>query len=177
MEDLTEEELVIQWKNKNFHAATILYERYEKKLLTFLLIETNDYHHAQDLLNEIFICAANGIDRFRGDSAFSTWLYTITRNVLLKHFRKNKRSLRFLSLENFDEKVYYEIEPSIEKYEKLEHCLQYLSSRNCSILLSRFVDGLTLQDIADLHDMSIEGVRKVIKTVLEQLQLCMTRSG
>ena len=45
---------------------------------------------AEDLTQEIFIKLFHKIDTFRGDSAFTTWLYRMSFNTVLMHFRKQK---------------------------------------------------------------------------------------
>ena len=48
---------------------------------------------AEDLTHEVFLIVARKIDSFRGDSAFSTWLHSLTVNVVRMHFRKTGRRI------------------------------------------------------------------------------------
>lgn len=52
---------------------------------------TGNVSEAEDCTQEAFIQAWNKLDRFRGDSAFSTWLHRIAVNAVLGRIRKSKR--------------------------------------------------------------------------------------
>ena len=52
---------------------------------------TGNVSEAEDCAQEAFIQAWNKLDRFRGDSAFSTWLHRIAVNAVLGRIRKSKR--------------------------------------------------------------------------------------
>ncbi len=45
----------------------------------------------EDLVQEVFVAAFRGIGRFRGEAAFSTWLYRVVVNVAYGHLRKRRR--------------------------------------------------------------------------------------
>lgn len=49
---------------------------------------TADRGRAEDVAQEAFLKAWRGLGRFRGDASFSTWLYTITRRVVLDEVRR-----------------------------------------------------------------------------------------
>ena len=52
---------------------------------------TGNVSEAEDCAQEAFIQAWNKLDKFRGDSAFSTWLHRIAVNAVLGRIRKSKR--------------------------------------------------------------------------------------
>ena len=51
---------------------------------------TGSYDDANELAQEAFIRAYKSINKFKGDSLFSTWIYRITTNVCLDELRKRK---------------------------------------------------------------------------------------
>src|SRR5580704_17138608 len=53
---------------------------------------TSNAAEAEDLMQDAFLQAFRKIGKFRGDSAFSTWLHRIAVNTVLMHFRKNSLS-------------------------------------------------------------------------------------
>ena len=53
---------------------------------------------AKDLTQETWLKALRDIKRFRGESAFSSWLYRIAENVCLDHFRRQKHDTEPLHL-------------------------------------------------------------------------------
>ena len=61
------------------------------KVYGLCLRMTGNVSEAEDCAQEAFIQAWNKIDRFRGDSAFATWLHRIAVNAVLGRMRKSKR--------------------------------------------------------------------------------------
>lgn len=58
---------------------------------------------AEDAAQDVFVCVFRKINTFRGESAFSTWLYRLTTNSVLMRFRKNKHKHMLLPLEESTE--------------------------------------------------------------------------
>jgi RNA polymerase sigma-70 factor, ECF subfamily len=67
-----------------------LVERYQRDVYRLCYRYVNDHHDASDLAQEAFLKAYRAIGRFRGDSAFSTWLYRIAVNTCL-NFRAARK--------------------------------------------------------------------------------------
>lgn len=68
-------------------AAEMLFRRYRKPLLAFLLQRQADYAVAEDLVQETFLRAFQNAGGFRGESKVSSWLFTIARNRFLDRVR------------------------------------------------------------------------------------------
>jgi RNA polymerase sigma-70 factor (ECF subfamily) len=66
-----------------------LYSRYHRPLYNLCLRMTNSQAEAEDLTQEAFIQIYHKIGSFRGESALLTWLYRLTTNRVLMHFRKH----------------------------------------------------------------------------------------
>lgn len=68
-----------------------LYRMHIDKIYGLCLRMTGNVSEAEDCAQEAFIQAWNKLDRFRGDSAFATWLHRIAVNAVLGRMRKSKR--------------------------------------------------------------------------------------
>jgi RNA polymerase sigma-70 factor (ECF subfamily) len=68
-----------------------LYRMHIDKVYGLCVRMTGNIAEAEDCAQEAFIQAWNKLDRFRGDSAFSTWLHRIAVNSVLGRMRKSKR--------------------------------------------------------------------------------------
>lgn len=89
---VSEEEVWIrQAKRSNARAFEALYRLHIDKVYGLCLRMTGNVSEAEDCTQEAFIQAWNKLDRFRGDSAFSTWLHRIAVNTVLGRMRKSKR--------------------------------------------------------------------------------------
>src|SRR2546423_3888156 len=67
-----------------------VYQRYHRRVYSLCLRMTQNVAEAEDVTQEIFIHLMRKIGSFRGESAFATWLFRITTNHVLMHFRKIK---------------------------------------------------------------------------------------
>lgn len=63
----------------------VLYRRYYSKVASWCLRLAGDRERAAELAQEVFLRVHGRLDGFRGDSRFSTWLYTVTRSVVINH--------------------------------------------------------------------------------------------
>lgn len=72
---------------------TTLYRKYAPQLKHFFFRRGKTKEQTEDLLHEVFIQIIRQIDSYRGEGAFSAWMWTIARNTLISDFRKNERHL------------------------------------------------------------------------------------
>ena len=89
---LTEEaDWIARAQRADTSAFERLYRMHIDKVYGLCLRMTGNVAEAEDCAQEAFIQAWNKIDRFRGDSAFATWLHRIAVNSVLGRMRKSKR--------------------------------------------------------------------------------------
>jgi RNA polymerase sigma-70 factor, ECF subfamily len=79
-----------------------LMERHAPRLYNYLLRQVSDESEANDLTQETFVKVYLNRTKFRAESKFSTWLYTIATNLARDHFRRRGRRPE-VSLEARDE--------------------------------------------------------------------------
>ena len=70
-----------------------LYEKYHGRVYSICFRMTQNASESEDLTQDVFIRLFRTVGTFRGESAFTTWLYRLTVNLVLMHFRKRKRRL------------------------------------------------------------------------------------
>ncbi|HEV3222625.1 MAG TPA: RNA polymerase sigma factor [Puia sp.] len=76
----------------------LLVEKYQNYVFTLVLRFTESREDAEEIAQDVFVKAYRSLADFRGDSKFSTWLFTITRTTCLSFLRKKK--LDTISLDN-----------------------------------------------------------------------------
>ena len=86
-----EEVWIGQAQRSDAHAFEALYRLHVDKVYGLCLRMTGNVSEAEDCTQETFIQAWNKMLKFRGDSAFSTWLHRIAVNTVLGRIRKSKR--------------------------------------------------------------------------------------
>ncbi len=90
LEAQAERDAIAASKRGEREAFDLLVARYQRPIYRLCYRYVNNHEDANDLAQESFLKAWRGISRFRGDSAFSTWLYRIAVNTCL-NFRAARR--------------------------------------------------------------------------------------
>ena len=93
-----DEEIISRILKGEQPAFTILVEKYQNYVFTLVLRFTENREDAEEIAQDVFVKAYRSLADFRGESKFSTWLFTITRTTCLSFLRKKK--LDTLSLDN-----------------------------------------------------------------------------
>lgn len=89
---LTDEaELIRRCRAGERRAEEEFYQRYRNQVAANLYRVMNTRTDLDDLVQEVFVIAFRGLDRFRGDARLSTWMYRICVNVALGRIRSKTR--------------------------------------------------------------------------------------
>jgi RNA polymerase sigma-70 factor (ECF subfamily) len=86
----SDEALLQAYREGDLQAFEALFRRYRGPLFNFLLRRVRDRGRAEELYQDSWSKVIERAGAFRGDSKFSTWLYTIARNACIDHQRKMK---------------------------------------------------------------------------------------
>lgn len=87
-ERLADEELVRRFNDGDASAFEELLQRYQRPLFNFILRSVRERDRAEELLQDVFLKVLQRSSEFQGSSKFSTWLYTIARNLCIDTSRK-----------------------------------------------------------------------------------------
>lgn len=86
----SERSLVRRAQDGDEEAFAALFQAHKKRVYSVCLLMTKDVAEAEDLTQEAFMQVFRSVGSFRGDSAFSTWLYRIAVNTVLMKLRRRK---------------------------------------------------------------------------------------
>lgn len=143
-------------------ALEALLERYEAPLFRFSMRMCRDREDAREILQDSLLAAARSIGDFRGDSALSTWLFTIVRRFCIKRRRKPELG------GGDDDAVIQLRDPSQPPDESaaerellgaLDEAISRLQPSYREVLLLRDVEGLTAPEVATALEMSVPQVK------------------
>ena len=87
--------LVRRAKRGDYQAFNLIVMKYQSRIIGIAMKFVKDIHIAEDIAQEAFIKAYKSIDSFREQSAFYTWLYTITANTSKNFLASKKRRKEF----------------------------------------------------------------------------------
>lgn len=131
----------------------------------------------EELQQEMAIAIWQAMDRYRGESSLSTFLYKICHNVAVGHIKKQMKQVKTLS-ENDDIQTSRSLEQDFSKKQEL-NCL--LSTIRQLPLIQRqlitlSLDGVKQQDIAEIMGFSENNVAVRVNRAKKSLQQIMTNS-
>lgn len=131
-----------------------------------------------DVVQEVFVQLHRALPTFRGDAKFSTWLYRLTWNVTASHLRRRRpvvdlESLRQLQLATEDWKRLEARDLCATLYAALDQ----VSEGGREAFLLYHVEGMTLQEIADLDGSSINTIAARVRRTREKLADVLARAA
>jgi RNA polymerase sigma-70 factor (ECF subfamily) len=163
--------LVIRAKDGDQKAYAELMQRYKDSIYFMALKMVNNKDDAMDLTVETFAKAFENIEKYKPDFAFSTWLFRIATNNCIDFIRKkrlNVVSLQTLTDEDKEEKQLQiasdTLDPeqtSIKKQEseKLKSIVEQLSQRYRTLIILRYYDEQSYEEIAQQLDLPLGTVK------------------
>jgi RNA polymerase sigma-70 factor, ECF subfamily len=176
---MTELEAIQLCQNGDIAGLHVLYEMHRKKVYNLSWRMLGTPQDGEDALQEVFLKVFDRIKNYRGDSAFSTWLYRMTTNHCLDLLRRRK-ILTFLGFENAPEAqdkkdsekaVNLGLSPVIAK------ALEKLPEKQKACLLMREMDELSYEDIASALQLSLGSVKSNIHRAKAFLKETLEKEG
>ena len=147
-----------------------LYREQLPRVYNFFRFRVGDGAVAEDLTSVTFEKAWRFRHRYRRDlSAFSTWLFTIARNVATDYFRRYRRDL---SLEEIGDQTDGQTPESSairrSEFRRLSNFLSKLSDRERELLALKYGSGLTNRAIAKITGLSESNIGTLLhRTILD----------
>lgn len=170
--DPSDLELVEQFKNGSIEAFEEIVTRYQSKAYNLAMKFTRNQEDAEEVLQDVFSTLFRKIEGFRGQSAFSSWVYRIIVNASFMKLRKRKQN-RCISIEDLSPMVKQscmEREDSIddrtdlltlnrELRTVLQSAIDRLPHQYRAVFVLRDVDGLSNQEVSEILGLSIPAVK------------------
>lgn len=175
--------LVDRVKRGDKQAFDVLVLKYQHKLIKLISRYIRDHSEVQDVAQESFLKAYRALPRFRGDSAFYTWLYRIAINTAKNYLVAQKRRPPDSDLEA-SEAEQYEGASDLKEYGTPEHLLlrdeieatvvdaiEQLPEDLRTAITLRELEGLSYEEIAQTMECPIGTVRSRIFRAREAINL------
>ena len=149
---------------------TEIYEEFHPKVLRYLISKTNNAMLAEDIAADVFLKVYEKLDGYdEGKASLSTWIYTITRNMLIDYYR-TRRVFSEIPEEYPEESSVEEAVESAESLENLADALEKLEGRERDIIILRYYKGMRLNAIAEQMGFSYTYIKKLHQRALEKLK-------
>jgi RNA polymerase sigma-70 factor (ECF subfamily) len=156
--EFSDEELVRLSQKGDLKAFGVLVERYQKRVFMVAYGLVHDVDEAQDLTQESFIRAYHAIETFRGAARFYTWIYRITVNLCMDHFRKQRTEQTLVGAEqpmDSDPPTPDSVAHQHEMSQAVHRAIRALPPDQRTVIILRELEGLSYKEIARVTDSSM----------------------
>jgi RNA polymerase sigma-70 factor (ECF subfamily) len=175
--------LMVRVKRGDTAAFSELVEKYKQPVMNFVARMLGDLTEAEDVCQAVFVQVYRSAERYKASAKFSTWLYTIARNLCLNELRRRSRH----PAESMDasQSAQSEIQPQYEDKRnpsppdqllqgeletKIDQALADLpENQRLAILLCR-QDELSYEEISEILGCSLSATKSLIHRGRETLK-------
>lgn len=154
---------------------SVLYEKYYPKLIYFTSKMVNDLQKAEDISTDSFLVAFNKIEKYEKEkSQFSTWLFTIAKNLALQSIKTDKKTMSldvefddegttmkdFIQEEEGDSFMY---EVHAKKADIMMNHISKLKNPYKKVIEMREIHRMSYKDISDELNLNLSTVKSQIR--------------
>ncbi|MEM7503296.1 MAG: RNA polymerase sigma factor RpoE [Pseudomonadota bacterium] len=170
----TDAQLVRRVQRGDKGAFDLLVLKYQHKIVNLVLRYVRDPDQALDIAQEAFLKAYRALPRFRGDSAFYTWLYRIAVNTAKNYLAAQRRRPMDVELDLQDPEQYdlhaklketdtpEGVTLSRELNETVQRAIEALPEDLRTAIVLRELDGMSYEEIAQTMECPVGTVRSRI---------------
>lgn len=175
-----DQELIRMYLNGREEGLEELIRRHKSKIYTSIYMLVKDQHLAEDIFQDAFIKVINTLKsgKYNEEGKFLPWVMRIAHNLVIDHFRKEKRAPMVMTSEGFD---IFEVlgmqDESIEErlvreqtHKDLRALIHLLPSDQKEVLLMRHYGDMSFKDIAEVTDVSINTALGRMRYALNNLR-------
>ena len=157
--------LVSNYINGNEKALEIIINRHKQRIFSFILSKVMDREIAEDIFQDTFIKVIKTLKRgaYNEEGKFLPWVMRIAHNLIIDHFRRNKRIPTFKNTDEFD--IFSVISDNVLNAESqiiktqilddVRSIIQELPEDQKEVLLMRMYKDMSFKEIAENTDVSI----------------------
>lgn len=142
------------------NSFAVLVDRYKDMVFSLVIKMTKNKEEAEEVSQDTFIKAFQNLQKFKGESKFSTWLYRIAYRTCLDAIKKDKKhrntyEVNEVTMQHIKstDTVLQQLERT-ERAEVMKACLNQLPMEEKSILWMFYFDELSLKEIIEVTNMS-----------------------
>jgi len=167
--------------NGDANAFTVLVDRYKDLVFTLALRMMKHREEAEEVAQDTFIKVYKSLNKFKGDSKFSTWIYRVAYNTCLDRIKKNKRQQYTVEINEYTEHQVKTMDNALDQMEakereqSIQDCLALLPSEDSFLLTLYYFEEQSLEEIGKVVGLKPNNVkvklfrgRKKLATILKK---------
>lgn len=176
----TDQELIHIYIDGDENGLKELLDRYKSKIYTSIYVRVKDEFLAEDIFQETFIKVINTIKSggYNDEGKFLPWVVRIAHNMVIDHFRKEKRGPTVVNGDGYDifEVLNFSDEDAESKLVRqqvdvdLKKLIQLLPDDQKEVLIMRHFCDMSFKDIAEITEVSINTALGRMRYALNNLR-------
>ena len=160
-------------KSGDLQQATVLFERYHKRIFNFLARMTFDRALAEDLTQNVFLRMIKYRSSYREGNKFQSWIYQVARNVFSDHYQahKNKKS-DFVDVEKMSGslKDSEESELQEEREQILHRSMAMLNEEQRELLVLTRFQHMKYEEVAIIMETTVANIKVKVHRAIAKLR-------
>lgn len=180
---ISDKDLVHLYVSGDESALATLLSRHKSKIYTSIYLLVKDRYLAEDIFQDTFIKVINTLKsgKYNEEGKFLPWVLRISHNLVIDHFRREKRNPTITNQDGFDifevlgfsEESIEDIKLRDENHKELRALIQQLPEEQKEVLIMRHYGDLSFKEIADLTGVSINTALGRMRYALNNLRRMM----
>jgi len=165
MHSNTDQELINKTLQGDTRAFGFLVVKYQSYVFTIVLRMVKVREEAEEVSQDTFVKAFESLSSFRGESKFSSWLYSIAYRKALDSLRKNKKHKASQLLEEITESDVSSVENALyyledkERKEKIQECIMQLPEMDAALVTLYYFEEQSIKEMAVITSLSEENIK------------------
>ena len=167
---MSDEMLMEAVKNGDLRQASLLFDRYHKRLFNFLARMTMEPTIAEDLTQNVFLRMLKYRNSYREGARFQSWIYQMARNVFVDHYQESKNKSGFVKMESLPDKM-DDSDHDYEHQEKVLHqSMQKLPDDQRELLVLTRFQHMKYEEVAEIMNTSVANIKVKVHRAINKLR-------
>ena len=170
---MTDELIMAAVKNGDLQQASLLFERYNKRIFNFLAKMTMDREVAEDLTQNVFLRMIKYRNSYKEGNKFHAWIYQVARNVFSDHYQMNKnRKADFVDVEKMSDRI-QDLDDNLvldEQEKTLHQSMALLTEEQRELLVLTRFQHMKYEEVAMLMDTTVANIKVKIHRAMAKLR-------
>ncbi len=165
--------LVAKAQEGDKDAFFALYDRYLGKVFNRVKSKIPQ-QEAEDVTQDVFIAVSRSLKGYKQEARFNTWLYTIVNRQIADFYRRRSRhgsgTETEVDLESGENVATKMDSQEIDQRLLIQRAMTTLPEHYQEIILMRFADGLTFNEIAEQREQSLEAIKSLYRRAIQAVR-------
>jgi RNA polymerase sigma factor (sigma-70 family) len=169
---MTDETIMLAVRNGDLQTASVLFDRYNKRIFNFLATMTNNRFAAEDLTQNVFLRMIKYRNSFRDESRFQPWIYQIARNVFSDHYNAQKNRSNCIDVEKISDHIPdpEESKSMEEKEALLYQCMARLNDDERELLVLTRFQHMKYEEVATIMETTVANIKVKVHRAIGKLR-------